>query len=83
MPPIKPPDDDPLQDTFAEAREERVRYDAFLATLRESDPVFAEASPLLPETRPSGRRRSTCSRATTRSGPLSATRCSRTARWAR
>ena len=49
MPPIQPPDDDPLQDTFAEAREERVRYDAFLAALRESDPVFAEASGLLPD----------------------------------
>jgi len=48
MPPIQPPDNDPLEDIFAEAREERVRYDAFLAALRESDPVFAKASPLLP-----------------------------------
>jgi hypothetical protein len=48
MPPIQPSDNDPLTDSFAEAREERGRYDAFLAALRESDPVFAEASPLMP-----------------------------------
>jgi hypothetical protein len=83
MLPIQPSDDDPLPDIFAEAREERVRYDAFLAALRESDPVFVEASPSCQTTCWSGRRRSTCSRAATRSGPLSAARCSTTARLAR
>src|SRR5215216_4741054 len=49
MPPIQPQDDDPTQDTFAEARDEPVRYDGFLAALREGDPAFAEASSLLPD----------------------------------
>jgi len=39
-------DNDPLQNVFAAAGEERVRYNAFLAALRESHPVFAEACPL-------------------------------------
>jgi hypothetical protein len=56
-PPIQPSDNDPLPDIFAEAREERVRYDAILAALRESDPVFAEASPSCQTTCRSGRGR--------------------------
>jgi hypothetical protein len=82
MPPIQPSDNDPLPDIFAEAREERVRYDAFWLRFARATPSSPRRPPSCQTTCRSSRRRSPCSRAATRSGPLSAARSSTSARLA-
>ena len=42
------PDDDPLEDVLARARDRAARYAVWLEHLRSGDPAFAEASALYP-----------------------------------